>query len=277
MKPTLTIIGGGRVGQTLGRLLHRQADVSIADVINRSRARARDAVEFIGAGRAGDGLTDLAPATIFLLAVPDDRISEQCEQLARSGGLSHDSVVFHCSGALDSDALRSAAARGAHVASIHPVRSFADPARVATHFAGTLCGTEGTPAALVVLQPLFEAIGARLVPLPAASKTLYHAAAVFASNYIVSTLAVAQQTYVAAGIAPELALEMATTLAREAVDNVARLGPASALTGPIARGDSITVARQQHALDAWNREAAALYAALAAATKRLAASGGRSV
>ena len=270
MNQTLTIVGAGRVGKTLGYLFHRQLLMTIVDVVNSSPASARAAVEFIGCGRPCDSIATIAPAALFLLAVPDDKIAACCEQLVRSGHVTEETVVFHCSGALGSEVLNSAAALGARVASIHPARSFADPAQVAASFAGTLCGTEGMPDALTILTPLFHAIGARLIPVQTEAKTLYHAAAVFASNYIVSLLAVAQQTYAAAGIAPADALKFATSLAHEAVDNVARLGPAAALTGPIARGDSVTVARHQEALAAWNSDAGALYGALADATRRLA-------
>ncbi|GAA4029004.1 hypothetical protein GCM10022212_28920 [Actimicrobium antarcticum] len=139
-------------------------------------------------------------------------------------------------------------------------------------FAGTWCGVEGDAAALAVLGPMFEGIGARLVPVNTSSKTLYHAAAVFASNYLVSTLAVAQQAYVAAGIPEDVALELLAPLACETVDNVMRLGPAVALTGPIARGDLATVQRQQLAVEHWDSGYGELYRQLANATTRLAAS-----
>jgi predicted short-subunit dehydrogenase-like oxidoreductase (DUF2520 family) len=153
---------------------------------------------------------------------------------------------------------------------VHPIRSFADPAAVADAFAGTFCGIEGDPDALAVLAPAFEAIGARLVPIDGAAKTVYHAAAVFASNYLVTVLDAALRAYQAAGIPEPVARELAGPLATETLANVLRLGAATALSGPIARGDMATVARQQAAVSAWDAPTGRLYAALADATTDIA-------
>ncbi|HEY0061630.1 MAG TPA: DUF2520 domain-containing protein, partial [Telluria sp.] len=118
--------------------------------------------------------------------------------------------------------------------------------------------------------PAFGAIGARTVQIDAAAKTLYHAASVFASNYLVTVLDAALRAYQAAGIPEAVARELAAPLAEESMANVFRLGAGAALTGPIARGDFATVARQQAALDEWNGPSGELYRALAAATTGLA-------
>ena len=113
-----------------------------------------------------------------------------------------------------------------------------------------------------------------MIMIDAAQKTLYHAAAVFASNYLVTLVDVAMQCYGEAGIAQETALQMIAPLLRESAENAIRLGPAAALTGPIARGDMATVAFHQHALLQWRPAHAALYVQLAEATAALAASRG---
>jgi predicted short-subunit dehydrogenase-like oxidoreductase (DUF2520 family) len=180
-------------------------------------------------------------------------------------------VVFHCSGAKASAELAPLRAAGAFVASVHPVRSFADPQQVAAAFEGTFCGIEGDEQALALLHPAFAAIGARLVAIDARAKTVYHAASVFASNYLTTVLDAALRAYQAAGIPEDVARELARPLAMETLANVFRLGPETALSGPIARGDAATVARQQAAVTAWDPATGALYEALAAATWDLAA------
>jgi predicted short-subunit dehydrogenase-like oxidoreductase (DUF2520 family) len=120
------------------------------------------------------------------------------------------------------------------------------------------------------LSPAFEAIGARLVGIDAAAKTVYHAASVFASNYLVTVLDAALRAYAAAGVPPEVARELARPLASETLANVFRLGAPAALSGPVARGDMATVARQHAALQDWDAPTAGLYDALVAATTSLA-------
>jgi predicted short-subunit dehydrogenase-like oxidoreductase (DUF2520 family) len=271
---TLSIIGCGKLGRSLGllwqRCSHDPRAFVLLDILNRSRASAQQACDFIGAGQAAASFADLRQADVFLIASGDDQIAACCSALAAVGKLRPGSIVFHCSGALSSLELASASALGAAVASIHPIRSFASPQQVADSFAGTWCGSEGDAAALAILGPAFEAIGAQLVAIEREQKTLYHAAAVFASNYLVTLIDVAQQAYVAAGIAPELALKLIEPLLSESAANAFRLGPAAALTGPIARGDLATVARQSQALQQWRPQLAGLYEQFATVTSELA-------
>lgn len=269
MPATLNIVGAGHVGRTLGRLWAQQGVFTVQDVLTRSPASALDAVAFIGAGRALAQVPALRPAAVWMLAVGDDQIAPVCAALA-AAGLLNGATVFHCSGAKGSGELQAAHGAGAHLASIHPVRSFADPASVAASFAGTWCGVEGDAAALALLTPAFEAIGARLVAIDAAAKTVYHAASVFASNYLVTVLDAALRAYAAAGVPLDIARELAQPLASETLHNVFRLGAPAALSGPVARGDVATVARQQAALQDWDAPTASLYAALVAATTDLA-------
>jgi len=269
MTPTLNIVGAGHVGRALGRLFHRHGVFALQDVLTRSQASAQSAVEFIGAGRAVDDMAALRPASVWMLAVSDDRIGEVARRLAAGCKLAN-AVVFHCSGAKASAELDAMRAAGAFVASVHPVRSFADPQQVAAAFDGTFCGVEGDAPALALLTPAFAAIGARVVTIEAAAKTVYHAASVFASNYLTTVLDAALRAYQAAGIPFDVARELARPLASETLANVFRLGPEVALSGPIARGDTATVERQQTAVTDWDAATGALYEALATATWDLA-------
>jgi predicted short-subunit dehydrogenase-like oxidoreductase (DUF2520 family) len=271
MAPTLNIVGAGHVGRALGRLFFRRGVFAVQDVLTRSAGSAQAAVAFIGAGRAVDAsaIDALRPAGVWMLAVSDDRIGAVAQRLAAGCDLKG-AVVFHCSGAKASSELDVLRAAGAFVASVHPVRSFADPEQVAGAFDGTFCGVEGDAQALALLVPAFEAIGARVVSIDASAKTVYHAASVFASNYLTTVLDAALRAYQAAGIPAEVARELARPLATETLANVFRLGPETALSGPIARGDTATVARQQAAVGAWDPATGALYEALASATWALA-------
>jgi predicted short-subunit dehydrogenase-like oxidoreductase (DUF2520 family) len=266
---SLNIIGAGHVGRVLGRLLHDTGACAVQDVLTRSIASAQEAVAFIGAGAAPGTLHGLRRADAVMLAVPDDQIAPVCAQLAAHGMLGG-VLVFHCSGAKSSDELHAARSAGALVASAHPVRSFADPDAVASSFHGTWCGIEGDAAALALLAPALAAIGAQTVAIDRAAKTVYHAAAVFASNYLVTVVDTALRAYQAAGIPEAVARELARPLATETLANVFRLGPEAALSGPIARGDTATVLRQQDAVTQWDAPAGALYAGLADATRALA-------
>lgn len=267
---TLNIIGCGRVGRTLASLWREKRVFVIQDVLSGTPHGTRSATAFVGAGRATNWLEEMQPAEVWMLTPPDDKIVHSCENLARSGLLRHGDIVFHCSGALSSGELRSAAAAGAMVASVHPLKSFADAQDAIRAFPGTWCAAEGDRAALDVLQPAFERIGARISEIDPQFKTLYHAASVMVCNYLVALLETGLRTYGKSGLARDTALAMMEPLVRETVDNVFKLGTVKALTGPIARGDHVVVTRQLEALTAWDARVAALYKELGGAALQLA-------
>jgi predicted short-subunit dehydrogenase-like oxidoreductase (DUF2520 family) len=266
----LSVVGGGHVGRVLGRLFSRAGVFAMQDVVARSMGTAAQAQAFIGAGTPAVAGGALRRADVYMLTVSDDQIVPTCEALAAAVSL-QGAVVFHCSGALASDKLAAARAGGAHVASLHPIRSFADTEAVAAGFAGTFCGVEGDQQALDVLLPALAAIGGRAVQIDPSAKTVYHAAAVFASNYLVTVIDAALRAYQAAGVPEAVARELARPLALESMENAFRLGAAPALTGPVARGDMATVQRQHGAVAKWDEATGKLYEALVPPTVALAA------
>ena len=118
--------------------------------------------------------------------------------------------------------------------------------------------TAGDPGIAEVVEDL----GGRSFTVEDDARALYHAAACIASNHLVALLGQVERVGGAAGVP----LEAYLALVRETVENVATLGPARALTGPVARGDTATVERHLAALPAAERDA---YRALAERAKRL--------
>ena len=261
---TLNIIGAGRVGRTLAALWRQHQVFAIQAVLNRTPGSTRDAIQFIGAGVAVDALPAMPPADVWLLATPDGEIAHAASALAASGLMRPGDVALHCSGALASDELCALAAAGVHVASVHPLKSFADAGAAVRSFAGTFSTAEGDAAALVLLTPAFEKIGARVTTIDASSKTLYHAASVMVCNYLTALMEAGLQCYEKAGLPRDTASAMMEPLVRETVDNVFKFGTVKALTGPIARGDHTVVQRQLNALDNADPRLAAIYRALGA-------------
>lgn len=269
--PILNLIGAGRVGRTLGRLWHDHGVLQLQDVLTTSAASAVAAVDFIGAGRAVASLDQMRPAEYWLIAVPDRQIAASAQALAQAGLPT--ATALHASGALAAGELAPLASLGWQVASAHCILSFATPAAAVQQFAGTPCALEGDAQAVAALQPLFAAIGAHCFTLPSADKLRYHAAAVFATNFLPVLQATAEALWQDNGVPPELLPRLRATLLRNAVDNMVALGPAGALTGPAARGDTALVQRQGQAVAQWNAQAGAAYAALSELAARLARDG----
>lgn len=266
----ISIIGCGAVGKTVGRLFHETGSFILGDVLTRSLQSARAAVDFIGAGNPVAEFCSLSPADLYLIAVSDDAIATCATALAETRLVRPGSVVCHLSGALSSGILNPVADQGARVASVHPVKSFADPRLAVADFTGTWCGIEGDLEAVELLSVAFSAIGGRPFAIDPAFKTVYHAGSVLVCNYLTALLEAGVRAYQKGGVPRETALEVMEPLVRGTVDNVFRLGTAQALTGPIARGDAVVVAAQCDALDAWDEQMAQIYRALGAVAADLA-------
>ena len=111
-------VGAGRVGTALAALLHARG-VKVAGVTGRTLADGRRMA--LAAGLAQDAAKELAEtlgsASIVFLTVPDDAITELCQEIADEGGWREGQGVVHCSGALPSSVLAPAREQGALVAS----------------------------------------------------------------------------------------------------------------------------------------------------------------
>ena len=273
---TLNLLGSGRVGQTLATLWQRQATFQIQDVRTRTLASAQQACASIGAGTPVDALAAMRPAEVWMLAVPDAQISSAAQALADTVATwpreaqQPSPIVFHCSGAQSAASLAPLAALGWRTASAHCILSFATPQAAIAQFAGTACALEGDAAARAVLEPAFAAIGAQCFAVASEDKVLYHAAAVFATNFLPVLQAVAEDAWQATGVPAHLLPQLRASLLRNAVDNITRLGPAGAQTGPAQRGDRPAIARQAQVVRDWDPLAGEAYQALSALALRLA-------
>jgi predicted short-subunit dehydrogenase-like oxidoreductase (DUF2520 family) len=261
MATTLAMIGAGRVGRALGRELH-EAGWNISVVVTRSAASARKAVRAIGAGQPFGGLTRLIlGANVVLITVPDDKISDVAQRLARVGGEEwRGKVVLHTSGALDSSVLEPLARHGAVTGSIHPMQTFSS--RMAPPLAGVWMVMEGKPAALRMARRIAHSVGGFPVRLHNSNKLAYHAANVIAAGHVLTLLEAGVAILTKAGFSRRQASGALVRLSRQVLLNFERFGPATAWTGPAARGDFGTIAAHARALQSFPHEYQIAYAAV---------------
>jgi predicted short-subunit dehydrogenase-like oxidoreductase (DUF2520 family) len=301
---TLNIIGAGRVGQTLGRLWQQSGVFALQDVLTNSAASAQAACDFMGAGTPVEAMSALRDADVWMLAVQDAQIAAVADALgawvakrsapcpppaARAPPVptqstlrptllakevdtpaTHQPVAFHCSGAQSSASLAPLAALGWQTASAHCILSFAFAEVAVQQFPGTACALEGEASAIAILHSAFTSIQARCFEVASQDKLLYHAAAVFATNFLPVIQSVAEDAWLATGVPLDLIPCLRSSLLTNAVANITRMGPANALTGPAARGDLAAIAKQAQAVTQWDAKAGAAYEALSALALRLA-------
>jgi predicted short-subunit dehydrogenase-like oxidoreductase (DUF2520 family) len=209
-------------------------------------------------------------ARVVILGVPDDVIEEVCSDLAARLAIRRGQAVVHLSGSLGLDALAAARLVGAMTLSIHPLQTFPDVESGIDRLPGSSVAVTATDdRAFAVGVRLVQDVGGRPFRLEDRDKPLYHAAAVFCSNYLVAVEAMAEHLFRLAGLADPVV--MFAPLARSALHATLWEGPANALTGPAVRGDAGTIRRNLEALSKEAPEAVQPYVALA----RMAADLGR--
>ena len=258
------------MGQTLAALLHQHAQVQVQDLHSRTPLSAERAAQFVGAGTPVVDLAQMRAADVWLLSAPDAQVAVVAQVLAQAQGAKlSGAIVVHNSGFLSAAVLQPLQVLGCHVASAHPVLNFASPDTGVRQFAGTPCGLEGDASALAWLRSSLTAIGGRCFEIASADKPLYHAAAVFASNFTTVLQGIAQDAWHSAGVPEDLMRPLTEALLTSTVDNVLAMGPAQALTGPAARGDTAVVQAQGQVVHDWNAPAGEVYQTLSALASQL--------
>jgi len=255
----LALVGPGRAGTSLALALARRGWTVGAvagrdrDAESTRRAAALLDAPAVSVEDAGRG------ASLVILAPPDAVIAEVAARVA--GSLEPGAIVIHLSGSrtvADLDAITSQRT-DVEVGALHPLQSLPAPEVGAERLAGAWCAVAGSDA----VAELAVSLGMHPFVVRDDARAAYHAAATIASNHLVALLGQAQRVAEEAGVPFEALLP----LVRATVENVAALGPAGALTGPVSRGDVDTVAAHLDAIAVSERAA---YRALAEAALRLA-------
>ncbi|CEK12200.1 Uncharacterized conserved protein [Legionella hackeliae] len=243
------IIGAGRLGKNLALTLVEHQIGHLIAICNSSIQSAELAVQQIGAGTAIGELHALPAVDLTFITTPDDLIYQVAQQLAEEKIVTPGSVVVHCSGSLSSEVLNLLKEQGCFVASVHPPKAFRHGLLDSQLFTNCICIVEGDTEALDLLSHTFKPLKTLLVPIDANKKTLYHAATVFSSNYLVTLASVATELFTETGIPSAIAQEIYLRLMHSSLTNLEQTNlPAKALTGPLVRGDYQTITKHLAAL-----------------------------
>ncbi|MCC6746555.1 MAG: DUF2520 domain-containing protein [Deltaproteobacteria bacterium] len=260
--PGIFVVGAGRVGAGLA-LLFRSSGLRVIGQWTRSASRAEVVQREQGVEVASGPLPrSLSQAAVVLVAVSDGALQEVAAALARPGVLGPAvEAVLHCAGAIAAHEALAALVGRLPVGTFHPLVAVPPGAGGPAALECAHVTLEGDPEAVEVGGALATSLGLPSAELSAGELPLYHAAAVMASNHAVVLWTAAARLLVRAGRTPEAARSALLALVRSTVENVAAVGVPEALTGPVRRGDHVTVARHLDALAAVAPEWLSLYRA----------------
>ena len=241
-KPRVAIVGAGNLAGALAVSL-RAAGYSIDLIISRSRSdsvqRGRRLAREVGA-MAVAGAHARIQSEVVWFCVPDGAIAGAAQSLLEAADWKG-KVALHSSGALTSDVLAVLRKQGAAVASVHPLMTFVRGSR--PPFEEVPFAIEGDKKAVRAARAIVGALGARAFAIRKQQKEPYHAWGMFVSPLLTALLAASEAVAAAAGVSRKAARHRMLPILKQTLENYARLGAPGSFSGPIARGDTDTIAK----------------------------------
>jgi predicted short-subunit dehydrogenase-like oxidoreductase (DUF2520 family) len=232
-------IGAGKVGTALAVLLSRKG-YKVVSVYDQNAAAANAMAKQINGCRICDSAQQAANAAeLVFITTPDSVIPAIAGALKWKPGQG----VIHCSGADSTAILEPAAESGALVAAFHPLQTFAGAKEAMENIPGSTFSIEASDPLLSVLKKMAGELGGNWITLKASDKAAYHAAAVFASNYLVTLVKMSTDLWKTFSIPTDQAVKALLPLLKGTIHNIETIGLPDCLTGPVARGDAGTVGK----------------------------------
>jgi predicted short-subunit dehydrogenase-like oxidoreductase (DUF2520 family) len=263
-----SIIGAGMVGTALGCLL-KKSGFNIVGVADKSPLARKRAEAYLGCSAFRSPRNVIPKADVILITTPDDTIAAVCSEISRDRSLKGKCVI-HMSGACGLDLLDDAQKNGAAVACIHPLQSFSSIDQAIQNIPGSCFGVTADGKALGLAKKLVRALKGVPLWIAPEQKPLYHAAACFASNYLVALMNTVESIYQTIGIQAKDAQKAYLPLVYGSLRNIEHAGVTFSLTGPIARGDFGTVKKHIAAIRKTAPQLSALYRVLGLRTVQIA-------
>ncbi len=267
-KITLNILGLGKVGRVFAQVWSRLPEVEITGLYHR-RPLSSDEQAQLPTAKVVQHLNQLPPADLWIIAVSDTSILEVATKLSQTTISFQQAVVCHCSGILTAEELLPLQAKGAAIASCHPILTFAAFEQAVTHFTGCYIGLEGDSLAVQRLKPLLIALGTHPLEIPRQAKVLYHLMAVVSGNFVAILLDFAAKCAEKSLIDCKMAMRIVAPLMESTLANAILHSPAEALSGPFSRLDKDSIHKHLDALQQSLPAQEALYKALGKAALQL--------
>jgi predicted short-subunit dehydrogenase-like oxidoreductase (DUF2520 family) len=246
---TIGFIGAGTTGTALAVSLY-QKEYPVIAVASRTLASAKAlAAKLTGCTvyQSVQGVAD--EANLVFLTTPDDVIAKVASEIIWH----KKQCVVHCSGAHSIDVLEPAIKQGAITGCLHPLQTFADVTQAINNIPGSTFAVEAKEPLFSILKSIATTLEGDWVELKAGDKVLYHAAAVFACNYLVTLVKLATDLWQTFDVPQAKATKALLPLLRGTLNNIENIGLPDCLTGPIARGDLGTISKHLAVLERDNQ------------------------
>ena len=240
MKTKVTIIGAGRIAYSLTSVLIKN-NFEIASVISRNIDSAKKLARKFSIKKYSNDFSEIPKSTkLFFLTVPDGEIKKAALSLSHLNLNFKNSYFIHLSGSENIEALKPLKRKGGLTGSIHPMQTFPSKKVVSLENVYAAVEVEGDKH-FQYLANLCKKLGMIPFKINPDRKTLYHLAGVYASNFLAGNLFVSQKMLIENGIPEKMFFDILSSTINSTLNNVKKVGPAKALSGPVERGDIQTI------------------------------------
>jgi len=242
---TVGFVGAGTTGTAMAVRL-AQKEYSVLAVASRTQASAEALAKRINGCKVYKSAQEVADAAqLVFITTPDDTIAK----VAAEVNWHENQNIVHCSGAHSVDILEPVTKYKALAGCLHPLQTFAGVEQAINNISGSTFAVESQEPLLTTLKNMATDLDGEWVVLKAGDKVLYHAAAVFACNYLVTLVKLATDLWQTFDVPPAKATKALMPLLRGTLNNIENVGLPNCLTGPIARGDIGTITKHLAALE----------------------------
>ena len=240
-------IGTGKVATAFGRYLHKRG-IAVSGFFDRHPEKMTHAGHLTQSQTFQSIAKTAAHSDIILITTQDDYITDVCRQLCEQKCIEPRHAVGHMSGVHSSHILIEAKKPGAAIFSLHPLQAFADEEKSLADLPNTYFSLESEKPGPEAVIDILSRMGNPYFKLSPNDKSLYHLSACVVSNYLVTLMSSGMEALEKAGIDPHEGFAAMRPLIEGTISNIAKMGPAKALTGPVARGDVGTIKQHMTAL-----------------------------
>jgi len=240
-KKNIVIVGAGRVGSSLGYALFK-CGYRISAVINKPYNLALKLGTKVATEIVSDNLNNIPDIEkIIFLCVEDEKIGQVAEILSTMDNVTEKDIVVHTSGIINISSLKSLEIKGCKIGCFHPMQTFPEVTYSSKYFKNIYIGLEGSENIIQILKQIVCDLNCHPVVIKTNEKIPYHLGGVFASNYLVCLLYVVKKLYEKIGISEQTAIEILKPIISRTLSNIQKKGTVDSLTGPIVRGDIVSV------------------------------------
>jgi predicted short-subunit dehydrogenase-like oxidoreductase (DUF2520 family) len=253
---SIVLIGAGKVGTVLSKKLYEKG-YNFVGIIDLDFNKARNLAKKVKASLFSNEIKDIPKEVNFIIiSVPDSQIKVVSKKISKLPLRFNSLKVCHVSGCLSSDELKPIKNRGSNVFSMHPYQSFPNTKNT-KNLDSIYYGIEGEKT--LFAKNIVKALGGNYIIIPKSLKSLYHVSGAFASNYLLVLLSIVQNILNHIIGDKKKAKSVFKPILENTLYNYFKTDFKNSITGPIVRGDAITVEKHLKALKKYDKSIYDLY------------------